>query len=183
MQTPQRDADKHAGNRVLVRENEVGQIVVGKGMKDLARGNVKEEPLPEGEIYRRSVFVQVRRSMPLAVLEAFDAAALEPNCEIRHVSTVTPQSLLLLNSEFILEQSRFVAERVRKEAGDETKAQAIRLWKLAYTSEPTDADVRLAVKFIEAQSERFKTEKEPRLQALAMFAQALLSSNRFLYVD
>ncbi len=88
---------KAFGPPVPVRENDVGMVVVGKGIKDLARGTVKEEPLPEGEVHRRSVYVQVRRSMPLGVLETFDGAALEPNCEIRHNSTATPQSLLLLN--------------------------------------------------------------------------------------
>ena len=79
---------KPFGPPVPVRENDVGMIVVGKGTKDLARGTVKEEPLPEGEVFRRSVYVQVRRSMPLGVLETFDGAALEPNCEVRRAARI-----------------------------------------------------------------------------------------------
>jgi mono/diheme cytochrome c family protein len=184
------------GPPVPVRENEVGQVIVGKGSKDLARGIVTEEPLPEGEVFRRSVYVQVRRTMPVGVLETFDSATTEPNCELRQASTATPQSLMLLNSDFILDQSRFLAERVRKEAGPEAKAQATRTWTLAYGAPPTEAELRNAVAFIEAQEKRLQgmpapkadpkakaTPPDPRTQALALFAQALLASNRFLYVD
>ena len=184
---------KAFGPPVPVRENEVGQIVVGKGMKDLARGSNVEEALPEGEIFRRSVYVQVRRSMPVGVLETFDGAMVEPNCEIRTASTATPQALLLLNSDFIQEQSRFLAERAKKEAGADVKNQAIRMWKLVYSTAPTDEDIRAAVAFIETANDRFNMAKvdplaktppiEPRVRALALFGQALMGSNRFLYVD
>jgi hypothetical protein len=188
---------KGFGPPVPICENEVGQIVVGKGTKDLARGTVVEEALPEGEIYRRSVYVQVRRSMPVGVLETFDPAMLEPNCERRASSTATPQSLLLLNSEFIVEQSRFLAERLTKDAGNDRKAQVIRAWRLAYGMEPNEAAIRAAVTFVEGQLVSFKSLPmpkvdpkgkapppiDPEIRALAMFCQALLSSNRFLYVD
>lgn len=177
---------KQFGPPVPVRENEVGQIVVGKGTKDLARGTVKEDPLPDGEINRRSVYVQVRRSMPVGVLETFDAPSLEPNCEFRRVSTATPQSLLLLNSEFIQDQSTKLAERVKKDAGSDAKEQAARAWKLAYGTDASEADLLAATMLIKAQEEHFKKVKsttDPATRALAVYCQALLSSNRFLYVD
>lgn len=188
---------KAFGPPVPIRENDVGQFVVGKGVKDLARGTVVEEALPEGDIYRRSVYVQVRRTMPVGVLETFDGAMLEPNCERREASTATPQALLLLNSDFIMEQSRFIAERVKKEAGNERKAQVGLAWRLIYGGEPNETDMRTATAFIESQLAAFKKvppakadpkSKEPGLidpeiRALSMFGQALLSSNRFLYID
>ncbi|MEZ6121867.1 MAG: DUF1553 domain-containing protein [Planctomycetaceae bacterium] len=47
---------------------------------------------------RRSLYVKVRRSQPVAMLQAFDAPVMEVNCEIRPVSTVATQSLMLMNS-------------------------------------------------------------------------------------
>jgi hypothetical protein len=44
--------------------------------------------------FRRSIYVQVRRSMPLGVLEPFDLPQMTPNCEKRAASTAAPQSLL-----------------------------------------------------------------------------------------
>src|SRR5207302_313773 len=72
------------GPAVPVRENDVGQVVIGKGVKDLARGITTVEALPPGEAARRSVYIEVRRSMPLAMLEAFDGATTQPNCERRN---------------------------------------------------------------------------------------------------
>ena len=161
-----------------VRENDVGQVVVGKGNKDVARGTTTEVLLPPGEVFRRSVYVQVRRSQPLAVLEAFDAAATEPNCEARTPSTVTPQALLLMNSDFIREQAAAFAGRLRREAGAASRAQVVRAWRLAFAAEPDAAELREALAFLAGQTERSSAER-----ALVDFCQALLSANRFLYVD
>ena len=178
---------KMFGEPVPVRENDVGQVVIGKGMKDLARGTVAAAPLPAGEVHRRSVYVQVRRSLPLGILEAFDAATAEPNCERRNSSTVTPQALLLMNNDFLVEQSEAFAARLVREAGSDPKAQVIRAWRLAFAAEPTADEVSDALAFLARQAEQFRSAAikpgDPPRQALATFCQALLSSNRFLYVE
>ena len=47
---------------------------------------------------------------------------LTPNCELRNRSTVAPQSLLLMNSEFVARRRReHFAERVDAEAGDDPR--------------------------------------------------------------
>jgi hypothetical protein len=85
--------------------DEVGQVVVGVDTPDAAgRPTGKVVPL-HGEEFRRSVYVQVRRSRPLAVLDAFDAPAPAPNCEARTPSTVALQALLLMNSAFVVAQA------------------------------------------------------------------------------
>ncbi len=53
----------------------------------------------------------------------------------------------------------------------------------------TDAEQQEAVDFLQAQTEHFQKHKTaddktpPQEQALAIFCQALFSTNRFLYVD
>jgi hypothetical protein len=175
---------KQFGPPVPVTLDDVGQVVIGKD-------NRRSDGVPDGKIkglegdeFRRSVYVQVRRSQPLAVLDTFDGPAMSPNCEVRHASTVAPQALLLMNSKFIHEQAGFFAARVRHEAPD-VRTQVARAWKLAYATEPATADIERGVTFVTQQAELFKTQKvaEPAAQALANYCQALLSSNRFLYVD
>jgi hypothetical protein len=59
-------------------------------------------------------------------------------------------------------------------------------WRLAYAATPSEAEVGEALAFLGDQRERFagvKAKVPPERQALASFCQALLSSNRFLYVD
>jgi mono/diheme cytochrome c family protein len=68
---------------------------------------------------RRGVYVQVRRTQPAALLTTFDAPdMLQSNCERRTPSTVAGQSLMLLNSDFILDHAARVAARVEREANE-----------------------------------------------------------------
>ena len=94
--------------------------------------------------------------------------------------------------DIVLQQSQRFAQRVAAEAGDDTAAQVRRAWHLAYGPPASEADVSAALALIEAQRQHFeplyaaakeKPPLTPQQQAVAVFCQALLSSNRFLYVD
>ena len=58
---------------------------------------------------RRSIYLQVRRSQPVTVLQAFDQPVMETNCICRGKSTVASQALSLLNGEFITRQAEAFA--------------------------------------------------------------------------
>ncbi len=174
-----------------VNPDEVGQIIIGDATRD---GNgilvAKAENVPAR--FRRSIYVQVRRSMPLGMLEPFDVPSTAPNCEARSSSTVAPQSLLMMNSDFVLRQSEQFAQRVLREVGADSAQQVRRAWRLAFASEPSEGDVTDALAFLTAlqtyfeqqpKNDQDKTALPAPQQALAVFCQSLLSSNRFLYVD
>ncbi len=183
-----------------VNPDDVGQVIVGKATRD---GNgilvAKFEDSPEQ--YRRSVYVQVRRSMPLGLMEPFDIAAMSPNCERRTSSTVAPQALLMMNNDLVVRFSERFAQRVQSESGDDPAAQARRAWLLAFGRDADNATLTQAVAFLEAQRQTFTPPAEatptnspaakasnlppltPSQQALAVLCQALLSSNQFLYVE
>ena len=182
--------DKAFGPPVPVTHDEIGQVVIGKDIRNPGDGTPMGKVAPLGGAeFRRSVYVQVRRSLPLAMLETFDAAIATPNCEARSFSTVATQALLLMNNRQVLEQATFFAQRVRREAGADAKAQVALAWRLAYAAEPTAEDIEAATSFLARQTAHFAGQKrgpadpEPALRALASFCQALLGSNRFLYVD
>jgi mono/diheme cytochrome c family protein len=195
---------KMFGPPVPVKENEFGLFVLGVDTKDGAGRFTAEVPLPPGDEFRRSVYVQVRRSRPLGELATFDGATAEPNCEMRTSSTATPQALLLLNGEFAVAQAEAFAARVAAEAGPEPEDRAKRAWRLAYLREPGDQELAGAVSFLKAAAESFRSQPpapkaavpakgaskapaapapSPEARALALYCQALLGSNRFLYVD
>jgi mono/diheme cytochrome c family protein len=190
---------KMFGAPVPIKEDEVGQVVVGVDTTDSAGRPTGKVVAIGDEESRRSLYVQVRRTKPLALLDTFDVPAMEPNCEARNSSTVAPQSLLLMNNEFVIEHARHLAERVTREAGADLRAQIVRAWRLAFAREPNDAEISDAVALIGQQADQFRAnppaptkqkdgkevaEKlEPQLQALAVLCQALLSANEFLYVD
>jgi hypothetical protein len=166
----------------------VGQFVIGIDNK-----NDENRPGPvlpmHGEEFRRSVYVQARRTRPLALLDTFDAPAMDPNCTARASSTVAPQSLMLMNSDFIVTQAGCFAERVRRQAGTDPRAQVIHAWRLAFGAAPSAAEIQDATAFLAEQRAQFGNRVPPKAaldaqaQALASFCQVLISSNRFLYVD
>ena len=193
------------GPPVPVRPDVHGQIVVGV---DKAEGDNKmpvEVPL-DGAEFRRSVYIEVRRSRPLAVLHAFDAPVMEVNCDRRQSSTVPTQSLMLMNSQFILDQAKRFAARLKTEAGENRDRQVARAWQLAFARSPTDQELTGALEFLSRQVEQLKvlsekaaletkpedlkkdaktppSKPEPDLQALTNLCQVLLSTNEFLYID
>ena len=188
-------SSKMFGPAVPVTPDDTGQIVVGVDTRDSAgRPSGKIVPLGEDE-FRRTIYVQVRRSRPLGMLEPFDAPLMKPNCELRTSSTVAPQSLLMMNSAFVVEQSEAMAERVEREAGSDPLAQFQRAWLLAYSRMPTEVASRAGVAFLMEQvalvsqaaaavpADPKKTPAPPGRVALAHLCHALISSNEFLYVD
>jgi len=186
------------GPASIVNPDDVGQIIVGKATRD---GNgilvAKLEDTPDQ--LRRSIYVQVRRSMPLGMLEPFDIAGVVPNCDRRSTSTVAPQALLMMNNEVVVRMSEKFAARVLGDAGEDSASQARRAWSLAFGQAPSDSEVAAAVDLLAAQRAHFErlvaanagkpaapnspAPMPPNQQALATLCQALLSSNRFLYVN
>ena len=169
---------KMYGTPVPVRPDVHGQIVVGV---DKTEGDNKMpvEVSLQGEEFRRGIYIQVRRSRPLAMLHAFDAPVMETNCERRQSSTVATQSLMLMNSPFILDQAARFAQRLQKDSADSTR-QITRAWQLAFSRSPTESELADAREFLSAQS---AAKPKNQLQPLINLCQTLLSANEFLYVD
>ncbi len=189
-------SDRLFGPPVPVREDVVGQIVVGLDQKQGDNKMPVEVAMGEDE-FRRSVYVEVRRSRPLAFLNTFDAPVMEVNCERRTSSTVAPQALMLMNSDFTLQQARLFATRLRREAGPLRESQVERAWQLALARPPSRTEFQSALEFLDRQVAHLRSsiangtapEKPdagvpvPEEQALRSLCQVLLSSNEFLYVD
>ena len=69
-----------------------------------------------GDSRRRSIYIQVRRTQPVALLQAFDAPVMAVNCEKRPSSTVASQSLMLMNGDFVLSAASALAARMDEQA-------------------------------------------------------------------
>jgi hypothetical protein len=186
-------SDRMSGVPVPVAPDEVGQIVVAVDTRDSAgRPTGKSVPLGEDE-FRRSLYVQVRRSMPLSFLESFDVPDMRPNCTLRNSSTVAPQALLMMNNEFVVQRSADLARRVMGMAGNSRAEQVRLVWRLATGMTPSDRQLIEAWEFLDAQAIAFadlrlegeqpERRPDPVLSALASYCHAILCSNRVLYVE
>ena len=176
------------GEAVPVMEDGVGQIVLGKENLDGERKPIKGDGLGALE-NRRSVYIQVRRSRPLAVLETFDVPSVAPNCTQRADSNVAPQALLLMNSDFIVKYSQLFAKHIQQAGGESLESQIAYAWKRAYGQEiATDVlkgflDFQVMQKQELLQADSKLTSEAAEETVLAMVCQALLASNQFIYVD
>jgi len=95
------------GSAVPIAEDFVGQVVVAD------------------DVPRRGVYLQARRTKPVSFLQTFDSPVMTLNCERRVPSTGAPQSLMLMNSEFVLKLANLFALRLRSETPlDYAKSQA-----------------------------------------------------------
>ncbi len=134
----------------------------------------------ELETTRRSIYVHVKRTLSVPLLADHDQAPTDTPCAVRFVSTVSTQALGLLNSEFMESQSKLFAERLRKEAGDEARAQIRRGLQLVLQRPPREAEVALCLKTCEQLKSELNLPDQTALQRFALIA---LNLNEFIYLD
>ena len=123
-----------------------------------------------GEHYRRSVYLLSRRTFQQPMFEAFDSPDGILSCSRRNESTTAPQSLALLNSAFMQDQSRILASKI------ESPENA---WQRVLFRKPTATEHSAAIEFLERQTKRLGS----RSAAMAELARGLMNLNEFLYVD
>ncbi len=132
--------------------------------------------------WRRSVYLQVRRSQPVTLLQVFDQPVLETNCTRRATSTVSLQALTLLNSDFLARQAAIFAGRVLKEKPDDPVGHAL---QLAFGRPATAEEKAKLNVFLDVQASRYasKDKDDARRRALTDLCHMLFSANEFAYVD
>jgi hypothetical protein len=142
---------------------------------------------------RRSVYLIVRRSQPVTLLNLFDTPVMEVNCTLRNESTVVTQALTLMNSEFTEAISGSLADRLLRQAPDERSARIELVYRLLLTRTPREAERASLQRFLDGVLQDqlgsdWKTKEGEARQAAERFAwrelsRVLLNCNEFLYVN
>jgi hypothetical protein len=174
----------------------IGRDPQGRVVTGIDKGTITVNKVdPAGaDDFRRSIYVQVRRSKPVTVLDTFDAPSMVPNCEVRSQTTVAPQSLLLMNDSFVLENSRRLADRLQREHPNDRRQQLAKAWQLLYSQPATESELSRSLAYLEAQTQALTqyhhdiqhpkgVVPNPPQEAMASLCQILCSANRFLYVE
>lgn len=104
------------------------------------------------------------------MLEALDFADPVSSCPQRRVTTVAPQALSLFNGDFVNQQARHFAARLKLEAGDDAEKQITLAWRLALGHGPTAFELAKMRAFL---------IQEPLEQACHM----ILNLNEFVYPE
>lgn len=143
-------------------------------------GLVSAIPLNSGR-WRRSVYLQYRRTEIPSIMATFDYPEMGPNCTSRSNSTVSPQSLMMMNNEHVHQLARELAARIVSLKRDATKADQIRLAsQLVLTREPTPQEETLGIEALTTLQSEWNGNEQA---ALASYCHTLLNSAAFLFVD
>jgi len=125
-----------------------GQPVVTKlsadereAMRDMTMWPITADPT---EHDRRSVYLFMKRSFRLPMLDTFDAPDTGESCPRREISTVAPQALALMNGEWTERQARRFAVRISKSADPIGDA-----WRIALARPPEPEERGHAQEFLE----------------------------------
>jgi uncharacterized protein DUF1553/uncharacterized protein DUF1549/cytochrome c len=121
-------------------------------------------------VQRRSIYrtwTRGGRSPLLDVLDCPDPSTVAPR---RAVTTTPLQALSILNNSFVLRMADRLAERVKKDVGDDPTRQIVRAYALAYGRSPTNDEIKTALPVVET-------------HGLSVLCRAIFNSSEFLYVD
>lgn len=151
-------------------EVKAGQSVPGQGWGKSS---------PE-DAARRSVYVFVKRSLPLPMLSDFDSPDTDSTCAARFATTQPTQALGMLNGKFLNDQAVILAQRVQKEAPSDLTAQIKRAYFLTTGHSPDDAAVNRGKQLIDAMQQKHQVTAE---RALTLFCLMTLNLNEFAYLD
>ena len=139
------------------------------------------------EFPKRSVYLPIVRNLLPDVFALFDVADPNGVTTLRNDTTVPSQSLFLLNSPFVREQSRHLAQRLLSDdkATDEQRLQ--RAHELAFGRPLTTNELAQARTFLDAylsaQAAQARPEADRRLSTWQSYCQALFCQNEFFYVE
>jgi hypothetical protein len=151
------------------------EVLAGQSMPGAGWGKSSRE-----EQARRSIYIHVKRSLITPILADFDFPETDVSCQARFATVQPAQALGMLNGKFLHDQSGAFAERLRREAGDDRRAQVTRALRLAALREPDDREIDRGVALIESLKHKHAASDEAALKYFCLF---VLNLNEFVYLD
>jgi hypothetical protein len=146
---------------------------------------------PADQQARRSAYIFVKRTLGVPLLETFDVASPDTPIAERSVTTVAPQALVLLNSDFLEQQAAALADRITRRVGvpparqpndpgdDRGAPQITAAYRLTLSRDPTEREAQIAQEFFDREQQRSGDNR----QALRELCKLILNLNEFVYVD
>ncbi len=128
---------------------------------------------------RRTVYAKISRHDLDGLLRLFDFPDANVTSAKRTDTTVPQQQLFVLNSNFMVNMAKAFATRVQKEAASDP--ERIRLaYRLAFGRSPTAQEQALGERFLKLPLGK---QGRDQLSRWEQYAQALLATNEFIYLD
>lgn len=118
------------------------------------------------DLYRRSIYTFIKRTAPPPFMSSFDAPNREQSCSRRQRSNTPMQALQLLNDIQHVEAAKNLAVRILSEGGKDEQERASWAWQTLTGRSPSDVELRISLRQIETNKEKYKAEPESALSLL-----------------
>jgi hypothetical protein len=125
--------------------------------------------------HKRTLYSKVSRKELNKTLMLFDYPDANVHAARRSESTTPTQKLFVMNSPFMIEQAKQLAQRLQQHAADDS-TRIRHAYDLLFAREPLPEELALAQNFLQQPA-------EAGLSTWEQFAQALLATNEMSYVD
>ena len=134
---------------------------------------------------RRSVYIFVKRTLMVPILETFDYTNTAESLGVRPMTTVAPQALMLLNSRFVYEQATAWADRLVLYAGEDPQNQIEQAFRQALGRRPSENERAVALQLWggERSPDNRVADVAPKKTALPMLCLLMFNLNEFVYID
>ncbi|MEZ6041065.1 MAG: PSD1 and planctomycete cytochrome C domain-containing protein [Planctomycetaceae bacterium] len=145
-------------------------------------GLVSTKPTADGH-WRRSVYLQYRRTEIPSLMATFDYPVMGPNCVNRSQSTVSLQALMLSNGQQLHQLAASFADRILEATSGASSGLAdeiSRVYQMALSRLPDDEEMALGMSALKELETAWGGDHR---RALATFCHTILNSAEFLYVD
>ena len=117
-------------------------------------------------LYRRSLYVFIKRTAPAPFLTNFDGTNREQLCAVRDRTNTPLQALQLMNDVQHFEAARVLAERVLSEGGKTTDERVTFLYRLVLSRKPDADELRLVAAALAKQRELFAADPDAAKKAV-----------------
>jgi hypothetical protein len=132
---------------------------------------------------RRSVYLTVKRSRMIPMLQVFDAPETMQSVGLRQTTTVATQALAMMNSPFVRQQAERLARLAMPSQSTDLPQAIDRAYYTAYGRHADESERQRMAEFIQRQAQTYGKAATAQDQAMADFCQILLCSSEFVYVD
>ena len=176
-----RDSMLMVSGQLKLARPEASPIYQWKRAGEPNRGGGRVEAWDLTETYR-TVYVPVVRNIPSRFLDTFDFPEPSETRGQRDITTVAPQALFLLNSEFVLEQARIASERLLAAIPDDA-GRVVRAYRQVLGRGPDAAESERALSYLRetAAASQAASDGIKQHEAWTRLYQVLFASAEFRY--
>ena len=124
---------------------------------------------------RRSIYIYQQRTLTMPFMQTFDSLVCDESRPRRRTSVTPLQALAMYNGEFVNEEAKHFASRLRAEAGEQPARQIDLAFQISLGRHPSATETK--------RMSRFLKDCDSTDDGLTGLCRILLNTNEFSYID